>query len=218
MKLRKNLIVALAAAAFVLLLAALYVQQSQRELSLMVQVRIAEQAQTLASISELTHQNRADELAESIIRNCSSESRTEYEDLLNRLSTLNAVELQELEQLFDACASFFAERKAIMVARLEREFEVYSEYIALLSTLKSPNIIIDDELENWRSLVELEKERSALMTEQVNVQSSIISALKTANINDDTVQALLVRAQQINQRVTTINSKIQTVRDSLQSV
>lgn len=208
----------LLAAAGTLLLASLYIKQSQKELSLTLQIRIAEQAQTLTTISTLTHQNRADSLAESIIRDCSTDSRARYADLLNDLANLRGAELQELEQVFEACAGFFAEQKAVMVARLSRELEVYEEYVQLLATLKDSDPIVDSQLDTWQELVTLETERSQLMTEQVSVQGEIITALKTLPATDDSVEERLVRAQQITTRVTTINSEIEALRTVLQNV
>ena len=202
----------------VLLGASVYVQQAQRELSLTLQIRIAEQAQTLGTISELTHQNKADALAASILRDCSSDSRVRYETLLNQLATLPSDDLQELEQLFEACGGFFAEQKAVMVARLSREFEVYADYVQLLETLDSTTPLIDSRLAEWKALVALESERSELMSEQVEVQRIIIDVLQATDITDDEVESQLVRAQQITQRVTTINTEIESLRATLQNV
>ena len=204
--------------ACVLLGASVYVQQAQRELSLTLQIRIAEQAQTLSTISELTHQNKADALAASILRDCSNDSRVRYETLLNQLATLPASDLQELEQLFEACGGFFAEQKAVMVARLNRELEVYTDYVQLLETIDNTTPLIDSRLMQWQQLVALESERSELMSEQVEVQRIIIDVLQAADIRNDEVESQLVRAQQITQRVTTINTEIESLRATLQNV
>ncbi|MCD5381715.1 MAG: hypothetical protein LR017_00180 [Candidatus Pacebacteria bacterium] len=52
----------------------------------------------------------------SIITDCPN--RTEFESLLARLHLLQHRELIRVQQHFNACGDFYAERKALMVARI----------------------------------------------------------------------------------------------------
>jgi len=215
---RKTLALGLIIGAGVLFAASVYVQQAQRELSLSLQIRIAEQAQILTTIANLTYLNQTDAVAEDIITDCSPDSRIQYETRINQLGSLSNTALIEFEPLFEACAGFFAEKKALMVSRLRREFDVYAAYIQLLSTIKAAEPLVDQQIEQWAELVLLEEERSQLMSEKVFVQASIITALKTESSQSDTVQSQLVRSQQITQRVAAVNGEIEAIRQELENL
>lgn len=210
----RAIVLPLLALVFSLGIASIYIEQSQAETALKLEVAIAEQSQTLSTLAELTAQNRADSIAEEIIRDCSPDSRARYESLLNRLAQLNPSELREADQLFDACAGFFAERKAVMVARLQREFEIYQSYIELYSELE-PDNVHSYPVEEWSSLVELERERGALLSEQVAIQGNIISELQQPARDTDTIESLLVRAQQVADRAAELNRSITRAREAL---
>lgn len=214
----KQLFITLCVALAVCLgVSSMYIEQSQAETALMLEVAIAEQSKTLTTLAELTAQNRADAVAESIVRDCSTENRARYEAFLNRLSRLTAAELIEAEQLFDACAGFFAERKSIMVSRLQREYEVYSSYIDLYAKLE-PAAAGEYPDDVWAELVALESERGALLNEQVDIQRKIITMLQTTERDTQAIEVLLVRSQQVTQRATELNREINTVRESLYAV
>jgi len=207
-----------AGVALCFLLASLFVSYQQNQLALMLQVNIAEQEKTLIAISEITDRNGADAIAEAIIRDCSSSNRNRFESLLNDLGTLDVTQLVEVESLFDACASFFAERKAIMVSRLEREYQIYTDYIALYALVDKSDARQAYPLEDWSEIVTLEKQRRDLLTEQVAIQGSIISALQSGTPNQNEFEANLVRASQISQAAASLNSSIDDVRQRLNNI
>lgn len=204
--------------ALALLLAGVYVNYLQRELSLLLQLKIVDQEKTLVSLSEITNRNGADAVAETIIKDCDPANRARFEELLNTLSTLNGGELSELDSLFSACASFFAERKAVMVSRLEREFEVYEGYIELYATVDDADAIISYPTEDWRQIVALENERKELLQEQLVIQAQVITSIKNGDRQSDSFQSLLVRASQINEESAAVNSEIAVVRQRLNDI
>lgn len=214
----KPVTIVLVITAFVFLGASVFVQQSQKQLALSLQVKIVEQEKTLTTLAELTDQNRADSVAESIIRDCSTSNRERFEDLLNRLATLSTVELNEIDKLFEACAGFFAQRKAIMVSRLQREFEVYRDYVSLYAQLDGRAPVIEFPVAIWERLTLLEQERGALLNEQVEIQAEIIDNLQLVVPAQDDLEEKLVRAQQVAARVADLNKSIDEVRTELQDV
>ncbi|MAZ30310.1 hypothetical protein CL655_03440 [bacterium] len=197
--------------------ASLYIEQSQRTTVLTLERAIAKQEQRLTTLAELTAQNRADAVAEVIIRDCSPDSRRQFEQLLNNLANLTATELDDISRLFDACGGFFAERKAVIVARLEREFEVYNEYVSLLTALE-PAAVSEYPVLTWQSLVDFERERGDLLSEQVDIQGEIIVILQTGVPDPDVLEAKLVRAQQVSNRVAELNTTIADIRQSLYAI
>lgn len=215
---RKTFISIALGAALCVLLASLFVSYKQSELTLRLQVNIVEQEKTLIAISETTDRNGADAVAESIIRDCSPENRNRFETLLNNLGSLSAPELVEVESLFDACASFFSERKAIMVARLEREYEIYVDYVDLYKIVDNSEANKLYPLEDWAEIVALEKQRRDLLTEQVSIQGSIINSLQSGDVDQNEFEASLVRASQISQEAATLNRSIDEVRQRLNDI
>lgn len=218
MKISKPYLTACIFGAIVFLGASYYVTQLKEEVALIMQVRIAEQEQTLAAIAEITDQNGADSVAADIIRDCPADSRIRFESLLNRLGSLSGAELVEIESLFDACASFFSERKAIMVARMEREFEVYRDYVDLYTKLDVRTVPTQYQVSDWEKLTQLEKRRGDLLREQVAIQATIIAALQEGLSITSDLEKELVRAQQITQEAGALNQQIDTVRQELYDV
>ncbi len=140
-------------------------------------VQASEQRTLLNTIAETTARNGADTVTERIVIDCTVDERTKFDSLLSRLNDgLPKSDLAVLERLFGRCGSFYAQRKAVMVARLEREVEVYANYVAQLQEVGG----VDTEeykLTVWQSLVEDEKIQSKEFGSLVAQQDSIISAL-----------------------------------------
>ena len=133
--------------------ASLYIKDAQSEYILQTQLTIAEQETRLAAIAELTARDGADAVVSEIIKDCSSENRERFDTLLGLLSQLRGAELREVESLFNACGNFYAERKAVMVARLSREFEVYEDLIEILSLFDQKAQSITYDVSGWREFV-----------------------------------------------------------------
>lgn len=198
-----------------LLLASAYLAYHSRELGATLALKIADQEKTLAVLSEITDRNGADSVAEAIVRDCSLENRRRFEELLNRLGELNQRELVEVDTLFDGCAAFFAERKALMVARLEREFEVYRSYVELLAMVEQQRGQLLHAVSAWEEVVNLEKQRRDLLQEQVAIQGSIITTLRSGPLVTNEIEDELVRAAQINQEAAQVNGRIDEARRAL---
>jgi len=178
-----------------------------------IRIRLVEQRSVLISLAELTDSNGADESISQIITDCSR--RNEYESLLITLDTLSQRELLTLQTLSDSCGGFYSERKALMVAKFERELESYKDLITLLTLLTRTDIDIY-ELSRWNELFLLEKNRSTLLTDQNLLQEKIITLLISgATPTSVSVQKLVAEAREIAQLLMTNGQTIDSIRESL---
>jgi hypothetical protein len=168
----------------------------------------------LQKLAVLTDQNGADAVTERVIRDCPR--RPEFESLLNTLSTASKKQLIDVQQLFESCGAFFAERKALMVVGLEREYAALENALVLLKELRelSPQ---EQTLGKWADLIELEQTKSDNLTEQTTIQAEIISVLIEKDRFDPRIAELMRRAQAINESLNTTDKMIDAVRLTLTS-
>lgn len=193
-----------------------FVKEQQQEIVANIALNIAEQEKTLTTIAEITDSNGVDSVVESIIIDCSLKKRARFDTLLNNLGTLTPTELEETSDLFDACAHFSAERKAVMVSRMRREFEVYRNLVGLLEIVDAIETLREYDIEKWAQLVNFEEKRSDIFKAQVVVQNNIIVALQNGEkVGSDTIAQLLADAKNINEEAIVTNHKIDTLRGSL---
>lgn len=190
------------------------------ELKLQTQVLIAEQEVLLATIAETTARNGADSVTEVIIKDCSIAERTRFETLLSSLDAgLDRARLVELERLFGRCGNFFAERKAVMVARLAREIEIYETFVAQLSNLSDQDQSETYQVATWRELSELELKQSDLFARLVNTQDQIINALlEGKSPSSEEVSSILQSAREIQETLFVTTQQTSDVRDRLISL
>jgi hypothetical protein len=164
-------------------------------------------------LAELTDRNGADAATEAIIADCAR--RGEYETLLNNLGKLTKKDLIAVQGLFESCGSFYAERKAVMVAKLDRELEAYVTFSDLLKTV-DPKQSPRERIEQWRQLVELEKNRSTLLIDQNRIQAEIITHLISGSSVSSTEVSSNVRdAQDVGDLLTVDDHKIDALRAEL---
>jgi hypothetical protein len=156
---------------------------------------VKEQEETLTELSVLTGRNAADAVVNGIIADCPR--RGEFESLLSELATLSRADLLRTQQLFDSCADYYAELKSLMVFRMQREYEVLQDLTEMkLVSVEDPEL--SDTVKTWGSLVEIEKKRRDLLTEQVTIQGSIITSLiQGVSINNVEIRDQITRAQEI---------------------
>lgn len=167
----------------------------------------------LVTLAETTDRNDADATTAAIIVDCPR--RREFEDSLNRLATLSRRELIDAQQLFESCGSFYAARKALMVARLEREYEVYGDYVTLLSKFNE-NAPTETKMNDWRVLIDNEQTRSDLLTKQTAIQSEIIRLLISgATPSSKTVTTETGAAYELLQSLTVLDRQIDDIRSRL---
>lgn len=178
--------------------------------SLALEANIAEQEVVLVTIADLAKQSGADEITEQIVVDCSATERQRFESLLDKLSAnITRAELLELDGLFFSCGSFFADRKAVMVARLIREVAVYRDYIALRNRVLTTDTVGEERVLLWQRIADDELLLSGDFNKLVDLQRDIIMALLAGKSRDsaeitETLQAvtetrnnMTVRIQQI---------------------
>lgn len=199
--------------AVVILAAAWYIDYVRSETENALMARIQETVLRIESLAEVTDRNGADALTEQIISDCPR--RDEFETILNSLNTARGRELITAQQLFESCGAYFAERKALMVAQLEREYQSLEADRMLLMTLRD---LTPEELAyvDWSELITLEKDRSALLFEQTAIQGEIISLLIEGG-NGARINELVRHAQSVGQSLSVTDAQIDALRNKLMS-
>lgn len=188
--------------------------------NLALEANIAEQELVLATIADLTKQNGADEITARIVVDCSATDRARFEALLNKLSgIITRAELTELDSLFFACGSFFADRKAVMAARLAREVTVYRDYISLRNRI----VDLDDESEDrvvlWQRIADDELALSSDFTKLVELQRDIIMTLLAGKNRDSAeISTTLSAVAETKNNMTVRIQQIEKARAELVSI
>jgi hypothetical protein len=196
-----------------------YIKNVQSKYVHDVRTMIEAQQATMQSIVLLTAKDMADERTQQIIQDCSSENRASFDTLLSNLQNIRGQQLIEVESLFNDCGDFYAVQNAVMVAKLEREYELYTNYISLLLAVDSRTQPTTFKQQQWQELVALENEKSNLSTQLVKIQGEIITLLRTNKaIASDEMQTLVVDGQKTREALYTNSSLIETLRTELTSV
>lgn len=173
----------------------------------------AEEA-VMLKLATITDRNGADETIESIVSDCSR--RTEYEELLTSLESLSKKDLIAAQNLFESCGKFYTERKALMVSKLEREFEIYSVFLGILDELYDDKNVSRKSL-IWKDLITLEKDRSTFLSDQNHIQAKIISFLISgSSVSSKELGELMRDAGEINDLLGVTDHKIDALRASLE--
>lgn len=210
-----HLAVALHACIFVcvVIMSAWYVSATQKSVEVGLSTRINGTTERIQTLAELTDRNEADALTERIITDCPR--RAEFDEMLNTLGSATRKELMSVQQLFDSCGAFYAERKALMVAQLQREFELLTSDLALMATLRDLSHH-ETQLSRWNDLILLEGERSAFLTEQTQIQSDIISLLIEGG-SRERINELVRQAENVSQSLIVTDARIDALRSELTS-
>lgn len=182
-----------------------------------VTLQITEQQTLLIALSETTARNGADSVTESIVKDCDVKERADFDDLLGGLDKgLSRAELLKLENLLGSCGSFYAERKALMVSRLDRELEVYVAHVEQLKTLTTIDSVSSYDVDGWLRLVEQEKEQSELFTSLVTQQNLIIETLISGTRTDsEEMKAILEAARETQEALLLTNRQTAQTRATL---
>jgi len=213
---QKRILGTVVVAGIICLAVSWYVADRESDMQAVLQVAIAEQETTLAVLAELIDRDGADAVVTEIIKDCTPAERNRFDVLLGSLSTNTHTELQELDSLFSACGNYFAQRKAVMVARFEREVEVYGSYVSMYALLDSRADTTMYPVADWQQLASLELERRTLVQRLVEIQRSIIDELlKGALPKSEPIQLLLGDANEVREQVGFVGMQIDTLRESI---
>lgn len=204
----------------VIFIVSFVVNQRLSELQQETKLLISEQETLLAAIAVTTARNGADEITERIIKDCSGSERNQFDQLLGGLNNgLTRSQLVELERLFGRCGNFFAERKSVMVSRLEREIEIYETFVNQLSNLTDTDNLEEYKVSEWKELSELETRQSELFSELVAVQDEIITLLlKGEAPGSEEVTLVLREATEIQETLIVTEAQATNIRSTLVSL
>jgi hypothetical protein len=180
---------------------------------------VADQNAFLVTVAELTARNAADSVTESIVQDCPVGERVRFDLLLGSLDQgLTQTELTELDALFASCGSFFAERKAVMVARLQREIEILEGYNRLYEQFADSDAIAE-QMEGWRELLEGEQMQSVLISELVRLQKDIIDELLAGrNATSPEILSILSEVRESREALLLANTQTDALRSTLSSL
>lgn len=182
----------------------------QGEVEKLIRSELEEQQTVMYGLADITDRNGADENVGSIIRDC--ERRSEFESLLVKLGSLTKKDMLSLQSLFDACGNFEAERKALMVGKLEREYQEYTDLYMLLSKLTAQNLDAYDTA-LWKDIVEKERMRSDLLQELSNIQAEIITELiRGESLQGTEVTSIMNRARDVSELLGVYDRKVDESR------
>lgn len=195
----------------------LIVKEKLEDLHTKIEGSLKDQQVLLATIAEATARNGADGVTETIVRDCSIDERTDFDELLGKLdSGIATSELTTLERLFARCGSFYSQRKAVMVARLSREIEVYSTYVDQLQGISSERTVAEYQVETWKQLSTAEQTQSEQFAKLVTLQESIIGTLlsgKTASSPE--IQSILTEVNVTQAALAASHQESATIRTEL---
>jgi len=200
-----------------LLLSMLIVSQRTQAYQDTVETQLSAQVELLQALAIATSQNRADSATGVRIKDCQPEQRTTFDGLLGRLdSGLQRSELLQLEQLFSACAYVQAERKAVVVAQLDREVAVLASYAEQMSVITSTDAAPDYAIASWERLVEHESAQVTGFDELVIAQKSIIDTLLEGKAADSPeMLAILDTVRETQEALLFANTQAATLRAEL---
>ncbi len=185
-----------------------------------IDIQIKDQELALVEIADLTRQNGADEVTEDIVVDCAPTERQRFDNLLNQLSnTITKSELTELDGLFFKCGRFFADRKAIMAVRLEREVSVYSHYVVLRGQLIGPDEVLTKRHQLWEQVAKDELALATEFNQLVDLQREIIMTLLAGkDRTSPEISATLARVSDVRNSMTIRVSQIEGARAELRSL
>ena len=200
-----------------LLLSMLIVSQRTQTYQETVKTQLNAQVEQLQTLASAAAQNRAGSANGVTIQDCPTEQRTTFDGLLGRLdSGLQRSELLQLEQLFSACAHVQAERKAVVVAQLEREVSVLTSYVDQMSAITSTDAAPDYAIASWERLVEHESAQVTGFGELVIAQKSIIDTLLEGKAADSPeMLAILDTVKETQEALLFANTQATTLRAEL---
>lgn len=175
------------------------------------------QHEVLVDLAESIKKNEADDVVKKLVRDCSASEREEFEGLLNRLDdNLGEQELTKLQSLFGRCGSFYADRKLVMVSRLEREVEAYEAYADQLSVVTNTDQASKLGIEEWNSLLDIEIKRAELFSRLAPLQESIIIALQNGRSPDSPeITEILQEVTEVKELLFVVSKQTEKLRAEL---
>jgi hypothetical protein len=178
---------------------------------------LRDQANRLTALSLIMARGGADNVVEALIADCPLTERERFDDLLGRLdSGLANNQLRELSRLFDRCAKYFAQQKAVMAARFAREVEWYEHLVKQAQVLEPQRDPAVYAVGTWQAMADIEADQAEHMKTLVQLQESIINALITGkSIESSEIDNLLAQVRVVQDNQSYLMIKINDMRAGL---
>ncbi len=150
------------------------------------QSNISAQQTVLETLSQKLERAGADEVVQKIIPDCPHAEQIRFDTLLDKLDDgLQTTQLEELERLLYRCGENFAQRKAVMAMRLEREVSIYQQFLEQSEELSLSGIEdFRKRFTLYERLAEEERKQSSYFSDLVLYQGDIIRSLIAGSAPD----------------------------------
>ena len=213
----RNVLFFFAFAGLAYALVVVIVREKLDDLHAQIQMQISQQQTLLATIAETTARNGADVVTEAIVRDCNVNERAEFDNLLGRLDKgLSSIELTKLERLFGRCASFYPQRKSVMVSRLSREVEIYASYVEQLKAVSNEEVVASYKVSEWQQLTIKEQKQSELFAKLVTQQEKIIETLMSGKSpKSEEINSVLKAVEETQISLVQTNQEAASIRKTL---
>lgn len=178
-----------------------------------LQAAMQSQHEEMLANATLLDRSAPNEQVASVVRDCSSAQREEFDSLLSQLDTLNATELAAINTLFADCGGYFAQIRAVMVLQLETQLAHLAHQSQVLQSL--PFADAHGELITaWEALLSREQTRADYATSLVRIQRSIISTLQAGvGRQEEAIVLLLNEANETRESLSLVGAEIDAIRD-----
>lgn len=211
----KNIFIVTGIGALIGFAAMQYVVSSNKDAKALLEANLAKQQEKLEEIANITFTNKRDEAIATYVKDCPTASRAEFDSYLDRLTVLSKAELERTELLFEACASFFADKKQASVLQLVEEYEEYKMLVDVASVF-DVRAESKYEVEDWQLFIAFQKQLAELLKSQLPIQRDIITLLQDGvSANDPAIQKKTAEAQDIAQSATVITRQVDSVYSRL---
>ncbi len=217
----KNIAITLITVIVITVVASRYIKaevsEALRDTEDTVRGQIAIQTERVRTIADATKLNQGDDVATSLVLDCSGDNRLKFDRLLDKLSAdITRTELLELDSIFSDCANYTAEIKNIMAARLLQEVEIFDQHKQLLDKLRVEDESVAAKIDLWKRVAEGEQNAAKQYRQLVSLQRDIIRTLLAGKSKDSAeIKAILTQVTNVKNEMTVTRSQIENVRAEL---
>jgi len=193
-----------------------FVTERLSDITTTLDTEIAAQEDRLMEYAEALYRNTSLPGEEDVVSDCRLKHRNRFDSYLIRLENLPRADFPELQILFDACADYFAERKAVTLRNFEIELDKLRTLLLLRDQLSLTGGTAEKRIDAWTVLDELENKRYNILREQVSLQAEIINLLEEgASPSNEAVRQKMRRANEIKETGSVLVHEVNTARSAL---
>ena len=192
-----------------------YIDTQNAEMHQILSDTYSEQYSALLVTADHVFTNTADSGVNTYVGDCPGPIRNQFDAKLDSLGNLSVEELSDTALLFEACASYFADRKSAMVDKLLLQYKTTKEVHGVLSVIDgSKRSELDTE--KWEAFIGFEQQRAELLRAQLPIQEQIIALLKSGlSQGADEIQENVAKAQEIAETAVVVTKQTSSVYNEL---